>query len=54
MKHNDAICVQIDLASPPAEVYRYWTEPDRYSRRMGRTLRLEPRAGGEYFVHATL
>src|SRR5438552_1016112 len=40
----------MNLGSPPEEVYRYWTKPDLYSRWMGCTVRLEPKAGGEYFV----
>jgi uncharacterized protein YndB with AHSA1/START domain len=50
MTEADEIEVQVALDAPPAEVYRYWTEPDRYQRWMGRMVRLDPRPGGEYFV----
>jgi uncharacterized protein YndB with AHSA1/START domain len=50
MSHADVVTVEVDLASPPAEVYPYWTDPGRYARWMGRSVRLDPRPGGEYFV----
>jgi uncharacterized protein YndB with AHSA1/START domain len=50
MSHPDVVTVRMDLASPPAEVYPYWTAPERYTRWMGRTVRLNPEPGGEYFV----
>ena len=42
--------VTLDLAAPPAEVYRYLTDPARYVRWMGRSAVLEARPGGRYEV----
>jgi uncharacterized protein YndB with AHSA1/START domain len=50
MSHPDVVTVRMDLACPPADVYPYWTDPGRYARWMGRTVRLSARPGGEYFV----
>ena len=44
------VTVRMDLAAPPADVYPYWTDPEKYARWMGRTARLDPRPGGEYYV----
>jgi uncharacterized protein YndB with AHSA1/START domain len=46
----DVVEIEIDLAGPPADVYPYWTVPSRYVRWMGRSVRLDPVPGGEYFV----
>ncbi len=50
MATADVVEVEMELAAPPADVYRYWTDPDRYPRWMGRSVRLDPSPGGEYFV----
>jgi uncharacterized protein YndB with AHSA1/START domain len=44
------VVVKAELAARPAKVYRYWTDPDMYPRWMGRSARLDPNPGGEYFV----
>jgi uncharacterized protein YndB with AHSA1/START domain len=46
----DFVKVEIELAASPADVYPYWTDPDKYKRWMGRSVRLDPTPGGEYFV----
>jgi uncharacterized protein YndB with AHSA1/START domain len=50
MSDNDVVDVEVELAAAPFEVYRYWTESDRYRLWMGRSVRLEAIPGGEYFV----
>ncbi len=46
----DVVTVRRALAAPPEVVFRFWTEAEHYGRWMGRTARLDPRPGGEYFV----
>ena len=50
MINADMVEVELQLAASPADVYRYWTSPDLYPRWMGRSVRLDPSPGGEYFV----
>jgi uncharacterized protein YndB with AHSA1/START domain len=50
MSHPNVVTVRMDLASPPADVYPYWTDPERYTRWMGHAVRLNPEPGGEYLV----
>lgn len=38
------------VAAPPAEVFGYSTDPARQVRWMGRSARLDPRPGGDYYV----
>jgi uncharacterized protein YndB with AHSA1/START domain len=38
------------LAAPPAEVFRYFVEPDLHVRWQGRRAELDPRPGGRYRV----
>ncbi len=45
-----AVVITLDLAAPPAEVYRYLTDPARYVRWMGSSAVLEARPGGRYEV----
>jgi uncharacterized protein YndB with AHSA1/START domain len=45
-----AVEVTLALAAPPAEVYRYLTDPVRYVRWMGSSAVLEARPGGRYEV----
>ena len=50
MTNPDVVELEVELDAPPAEVYRYWTEAEKYPRWMGNSARLDPRPGGEYFV----
>lgn len=50
MSDNDFVDVRVELAAAPIEVYRYWTESERYRLWMGRSVRLDAVPGGEYFV----
>jgi uncharacterized protein YndB with AHSA1/START domain len=50
MSEPEVVEVTVDIAVSPAEAYRYWTDPAWHSRWMGRSVRLDPRPGGEYFV----
>jgi uncharacterized protein YndB with AHSA1/START domain len=50
MTNPEVVELEVELDAPPAEVYRYWTEADLYPRWMGRSARLDPNPGGEYFV----
>jgi uncharacterized protein YndB with AHSA1/START domain len=45
-----AVEVTLGLTAPPAEVYRYLTDPARYVRWMGRSAVLEAWPGGRYEV----
>ena len=42
--------VTLDMHAPPAEVFRYLTDPARYVRWMGSSAVLEARPGGRYEV----
>jgi len=42
--------VTLDIDAPPAEVFRYLTDPARYVRWMGSSATLEARPGGRYEV----
>ena len=42
--------VTLAVAAPPAEVFRYWTDPVRYVRWMGAVAALDARPGGRYEV----
>lgn len=42
--------VTLQVAAPPAEVFRYWTDPVRYVRWMGAVATLDARPGGRYEV----
>jgi uncharacterized protein YndB with AHSA1/START domain len=42
--------VTLDIDAPPAEVFRYLTDPARYVRWMGSSALLEARPGGRYEV----
>ncbi len=50
MSEDERVVVAVEIPAPPMEVYRYWTEPDRCRRWMGRTVRLDPTPRGEFFV----
>jgi len=45
-----AVEMTLEIAAPPAEVFRYWTDPARYVRWMGATATLDARPGGRYEV----
>lgn len=38
---------EIRIDARPETVFAFWTDPDRMARWMGRTIRLDPRPGGE-------
>ena len=42
--------VTLQVAASPAEVFRYWTDPERYVRWMGAVATLDGRPGGRYEV----
>ena len=46
--------VTLDIDAPPAEVFRYLTDPARYVRWMGSSALLEARPGGRYEVAVTV
>jgi uncharacterized protein YndB with AHSA1/START domain len=50
MADNEIVEAGARLAAPPAEVYLFWVDPSRYTSWMGRSARLDPVPGGEYFV----
>jgi uncharacterized protein YndB with AHSA1/START domain len=41
---------EIRIEARPEIVFAFWTDPDRMARWMGRTVRLDPRPGGEFRV----
>lgn len=43
-----AMEVTLEVAAPPAEVFRYWTDPVRCVRWMGAVATLDARPGGRY------
>jgi uncharacterized protein YndB with AHSA1/START domain len=53
MADNDVVVVEITLAASPTDVYHYWTDPGRYKPWIGRTVLLDPRPGGEFFIRMT-
>ncbi len=42
--------VTLEIAAPPAAVYRYLTVPAQYTRWMGAVAVLDPRPGGRYEI----
>jgi uncharacterized protein YndB with AHSA1/START domain len=44
------IVVDVRLAAPPADVFRYFTEPERYVLWQGVSAELDPRPGGIFRV----
>jgi uncharacterized protein YndB with AHSA1/START domain len=46
----DAIRVERRIEAPPSAVFRYLTESALWARWQGRTVDLEPRAGGRFVV----
>lgn len=47
---TDVLEVAVQIAAPPATVYSFFTDPERYVVWMGKTAVLEPHAGGTYLV----
>ena len=47
---EDGLAYELDLDATPAEVWRYWTEPDRIVRWMGDVATLEPWPGGTFRI----
>ncbi|HET9346649.1 MAG TPA: SRPBCC domain-containing protein [Candidatus Limnocylindrales bacterium] len=41
---------EIRIAARPETVFAFWTEPVKMARWMGRTIRLDPRPGGEFRI----
>ena len=48
MIDGDAVVHEIVLAAPPAEVFRFFVEPDRLVRWIGLSADLSPVAGGRF------
>jgi uncharacterized protein YndB with AHSA1/START domain len=47
---TEVLEVSVQIAAPPATVYRYFTDPERYVAWMGTAATLEPRPGGSYRI----
>jgi uncharacterized protein YndB with AHSA1/START domain len=47
---TDVLEVVVQIAAPPATVYGFFTDPERYVAWMGTTATLDPRAGGIYRI----
>ena len=45
---GDRIVQSIDVAAPPETVFRFFTDPERHTRWLGREAILDPRPGGIY------
>jgi uncharacterized protein YndB with AHSA1/START domain len=45
----DAIEVETRIAASPETVFDFFVEPDKMIQWMGRSARLDPRAGGEFY-----
>jgi uncharacterized protein YndB with AHSA1/START domain len=45
-----ALEIETVVAAPPAEVFRYFVEPERHVRWQGLRAELDPRPGGRYWV----
>lgn len=48
-KTVDAVEVEVRIAASPETVFDFFTEPDRMIQWMGRSARLDPRVGGEFY-----
>ena len=46
----DGIGYELRIAAPPATVWRFWVEPERMVRWMGKIATLEPRPGGAFRI----
>ena len=49
-KTVDAVEVEVRIAASPETVFDFFTEPDRMIQWMGRSARLDPRAGGGFHL----
>jgi len=45
----DAVEVETRIAASPETVFEFFVEPDKMIQWMGRSARLDPRAGGEFY-----
>lgn len=46
----DAVEVETRIAASPETVFEFFVEPDKMIQWMGRSARLDPRAGGEFYI----
>jgi uncharacterized protein YndB with AHSA1/START domain len=47
---GDSLGYDLRIEAPPELVWRYWTEPERLVRWMGKVATLEPTAGGAWRI----
>jgi uncharacterized protein YndB with AHSA1/START domain len=47
---DEIVEVTVRVPAAPAEVFGYFTDPAQQVRWMGRSARLDPRPGGDYYV----
>jgi len=45
----EAVEVEVRIAASPETIFDFFTEPDRIIQWMGRSARLDPRPGGEFY-----